>query len=275
MIFKILIMIVKVIGGALIAMSFMLYFFQGKFVYCPGKKIIGTPADIGIKYEEVFIESAGGVKLWGWYVPSTPGGYTVLFCHGNAGNISNRLRTLKIMHELGYNFFIIDYQGYGKSEGTPTEEGTYADVRAAYDYLINEKKCPKDKIIIQARSLGAGIATKIVAEKSPPVYILESTFTSVTDLAKKIYPYLPVDLLTRIKYPTIENLKNITCPIFFTHSPDDEVIPFSHGKKLFESYDGKKTFFQLSGGHNEGIKECEKEYIAALKSFLDEHLKVK
>ncbi|MCK5683165.1 alpha/beta hydrolase [bacterium] len=267
--------IVKLVIGSLILISGMLYFFQGKFVYAPSKKYIGTPADIGIKFEEVFFKSKNDVKICGWYVPAVPGDYTILFCHGNAGNISHRLKTLKIMHDLGYNFLIFDYQGYGKSEGTPTEEGTYSDTRAAYDYLINEKKCSEDKIIFQARSLGGGIATKVVTEKNPPVYILESTFTSVADVARKIYPFLPVDLLTRIKYPTIDNLKSISCPIFFVHSPDDEVIPFSHGKKLYESYNGKKTFFQLKGGHNEGLRISEKEYTAALKTFLDSHLKDK
>ena len=270
---KILLYLVKVLGGAFIIISAMLYFFQGKFVYHPGKKFIGTPDAIGIAFEEVLFQSMSGAKLHGWYVPGKPGKYTVLFCHGNAGNISNRLKTLKIMHDLGYNFFIFDYQGYGKSEGSPSEEGTYQDTRGALNYLKKVKKCSMDQIIFHARSLGGGICSKIAAEEKARIFILESTFTSIKELAKTIYPYLPVEYLTRIHYPTQENLKKLSCPILFMHSPTDEVIPFAHGKKLYETYNGEKSWLQLTGGHNDGIYVSEKEYIAAIQTFLEKNLK--
>jgi len=196
----------------LLALSFaglivLLYLFQARFVYFPQKNVLGKPSDIGLGYEQVELTTSDNIKLDAWYIPAAQAKFTVLFCHGNAGNIGHRLDSLAIFHSLGLNCLIFDYRGYGNSGGRPSETGTYLDARAAWDWLVENKKNPAENIIIFGRSLGGAVAANLAGQSRPAGLVLESCFTSFVDIAKHYYPFLPVRIFARFDYNTIESVK--------------------------------------------------------------------
>ena len=247
-----------------------LFFFQGRMVYYPSKRISSSPSDIGLPFRDVTFSTADGIEISGWMVGEDKARPVVLFCHGNAGNISHRLDTLAIFDRLGLNTFIFDYRGYGRSQGKPTEAGTYRDVEAAWLYLVENEGVPPERIILFGRSLGGAIAAYLAAKKNTKAgaLILESTLTSVPDLGGDKYPFFPVRLLSRFQYNTRGFLKKITLPVLVIHSPQDEIIPFSHGKALFEAANEPRQFMQISGSHNEGFLSPGETYIQGLKKFV-------
>ena len=155
-----------------------MYLQQPSMIFFPNATLGQTPADWGFSYEDVFLETENGVRLHGWYIPSHGSRQTLLFFHGNAGNISHRGASVEIFHRLGLNVFIFDYQGYGKSQGKPDEKGLYKDARAAWSYLTNQRGFDQEDIILFGRSLGGAVAAELAAEIQPGGLILESTFSS-------------------------------------------------------------------------------------------------
>lgn len=247
------------------------YAAQSQFLYfpnLPGRELLSSPASIGLDYQTVQITTADQVVLDGWFVPSVSSRGVILFFHGNAGNISHRLESLRIFNKLGYSTLIIDYRGYGRSQGKPSEEGTYLDAEAAWRYLVNDRRFRERDIVIFGRSLGGAIAARLAGEKHPSGLILESVFTSVPDMAAQIYPWLPVRWLSRFDYNVVEALRNTACPVLIVHSPDDEIIPFSHGRKLFAAAPEPKSFLEIRGDHNQGFMASGQDYIRGLKRFL-------
>jgi fermentation-respiration switch protein FrsA (DUF1100 family) len=200
-------------------------------------------------------------------VPARQERGVILFFHGNAGNISHRLDTLEIFHTLGLSTFIIDYRGYGQSEGRPSEQGTYLDAEAAWRYLVEQRQVPPERMIIFGRSLGGAVAAWLAQAHPPRALILESTFTSLPDMAATYLPFLPVRSLARFDYNTLARLPDIHCPVLVVHSPDDEVVPYSHGRQLFEAASEPKEFLELRGGHNEGFLISD-NYQAGLEAFI-------
>jgi fermentation-respiration switch protein FrsA (DUF1100 family) len=253
-------------------LGLVLYLFQGSMVYLsgmPGRELTATPADIGLTYEDVEIGTPDGERLHGWYVnaPSAPG--VVLFFHGNAGNISHRLESIAIFHRLGLDVLIVDYRGYGQSTGRPSERGTYRDAQAAWDYLVDSRGIAPSNIVIFGRSLGAAVGAWLAARTRPAGVIVESGFTSGADMAKRIYPFYPAALLTRLKYPVIEYLAGLTSPLLVVHSRDDEIIPFEMGRTLYEAAPQPKRLLELRGGHNAGFWISRETYSPGLAAFFD------
>ncbi|MDP3981040.1 MAG: alpha/beta hydrolase [Chlamydiota bacterium] len=242
--------------------------FEKNQIYFPTKDLESTPAEIGLTYEDVELNAADDVRLHGWFVPRQNARYVILIFHGNAGNISHRIPDLKRFYEFGWNVFIIDYRGYGKSEGSPSEEGTYTDAESAWRYLREVKDFQGKDIVIFGRSLGAAVAIDLCTHHQPLALITESTFTSVLDMARKIYPMLPVHLFLTIKYDSLSKIKNVQIPKLFLHSPDDEIIPFQHGQDLFDAAPMPKELFVMQGLHNNGFLITE-GYAQTIKSFLD------
>mgnify|MGYP001037531842 CR=1 FL=1 len=248
-----------------------LYLNQSRYVYFPTHEITGNPSDIGLLYEDVTIKTTDELNLSGWYIPAEKPGAVILFFHGNGGNISNRLDLIKIFYELRLSTFIIDYRGYGRSEGEPTEDGTYLDATAAWDYLVEKRKIAPDEIILFGRSLGGPIAAWLAKDNNPGVLILDSTFTSIKDIGAKLYPYLPIKRFFKFDYSTISYLKRVDCPVLIIHSRDDEYIPFSHAEKLFESANELKQFLEITGGHNIGFMTSKNIYAEGINSFISKY----
>ena len=180
-----------------------LYFSQSRLLYypeLPSRMIDATPAAIGLPFENVQLHAADGTRLYAWFVPASASRGTLLFSHGNAGNIGHRLDSIRQFHSLGLDVLIYDYRGFGESEGKPTEAGTYLDAKAAWDYLLLEREIAPRQIVIFGRSLGAAVAAELASQHPSAGVILESAFTSVPDMAASIYPWLPVRLLYRYQY---------------------------------------------------------------------------
>ncbi len=253
-----------------VAIMALLYAFQSKFIYFPSREVLVTPASIGLDFDDVRLQTEDGVSIAGWYVPAEKNSKVVLFFHGNGGNISHRLDTIELLHRLGLNVLIIDYRGYGQSQGVTDEQGTYLDAEAAWRYLVEKRHIDPERIIILGRSLGGGIASWLAWRHPPKALILEATFTSVTDMAGQQYPFLPTKWLTRNRYDTAARLPEIEVPVFIVHSPSDDVIPFAHGQRLFALANEPKVFLEIEGGHNEGFIFSQ-VYREGLKAFIDEY----
>ena len=249
----------------------LLYLYQHRLIFHPDSELVASPADIGLEYEDLTLVTEDGIKLHAWFVPALETSPVLLFFHGNAGNISHRLESIALFNELNLSVLIIDYRGYGKSEGEPGEFGSYTDAKAAWDYLQQEKNIAAEEIIIFGRSLGGGIASWLASHHSPAAVIIESSFTSIVDMAAAMYPFMPVRWLCRIKYPNTEHMEDITAPILIIHSEHDELIPFHHGEKLFAVAREPKTFVQIGGGHNDGFLLSRTQYVKEIRGFLLQH----
>ena len=260
--------LILILVSVWILLSLLLYFFQPKFVYFPYPDLVATPADAGLAYDDVNLVTSDRLKINGWFVPHKEPRATVLFLHGNGGNISHRLEKLLIFNHLGLAVFIIDYRGYGTSEGTPSEQGTYLDATAAWDYLTKDRGIPEGRIILYGESLGGAVASWLADRHKAGALILESAFTSIGDMGKHYYPYLPVKMLARIKYPTLEHIRNVTCPVLVIHSKTDDIVPYTQGRKLFASALEPKSFLEISGDHNNGFMQSGRTYSNGINEFL-------
>ena len=252
-----------------ILFTLLLYFFQSHYIYQPYKNVTNTPAEINLDYEEVTLNTEDGILLHGWWLPRSDASYTLLFLHGNAGNISHRLPSLEFFHELGVSVFIIDYRGYGKSEGSPGEQGTYDDAEAAWQYLVNKKHIKPEQIIIFGRSLGGAVASWLATKYDAAAVILESTFTSIADMGSHYYPYLPIKLINHIKYDTLDRIKSINIPLLIIHSREDEIVPFRFGESLYAVANDPKHFLEINGDHNYGYQQSHNIYRDGLLKFIN------
>jgi fermentation-respiration switch protein FrsA (DUF1100 family) len=271
---KPIIIIIAAGAGIYLLIVLLAWIFQERLLYLPLKKVATTPADIGLDYESVRFGTADGLTLTGWFVPAaTDNQPTLLFFHGNAGNIGHRLESITVFHRLGLNVFIVDYRGYGQSEGRPTEAGTYRDAEAAWAWLVNQRQIAPERIIIFGRSLGGGVAAYLAQKNRPAALILESTFTSAVDVAAQSYPFLPVGWLMRIQYSTQQRLSTIDCPVLIIHSPNDRVIPYPHGQQLYAAANEPKQFLQINGGHNDGFVVSNQVYETGVAQFINQYVR--
>ena len=174
-------------------------------------------------------------------------------------------------NRIGLSTFIFDYRGYGESAGKPSEQGTYFDAEAAWSYLVLKKLADPKEIIIYGESIGGAVAAWLAQDHHAKALILESTFTSVKDLGAKLYPYLPVRLLARFDYNAVNYIRKVHCPVLIIHSPEDEIVPFSQGRLLFESANEPKEFLEIRGSHNEGFLESAKCYTDGLDAFISKY----
>jgi len=252
----------------------LVFWGQSRLIYFPGigREIVATPDQIGLAYESIEISTTDHQTLHSWFVPAAESKGTVLFFHGNAGNISHRLDYLSMFHRLGYNTLIFDYRGYGQSSGKPSESGTYLDAMAAWRYLTEVKEIVPSSIILFGESLGGAVAAWLAAREKPGMLVLASVFTSVPDLATQIYPFLPIRQIARFEYNTFENLRSVSCPVFVAHSPQDEIVPFVHGQDLFQIAPEPKKFLTLQGGHNNGFIFMRKEWKMTLGAFMSKNV---
>lgn len=262
---------IGLVAGYLLLIAYV-YARQGSMLYFPAKEIEATPRDIGLDYLDITLRTKDGLDISAWLIPADNARGFVLFCHGNAGNISHRLDSIRIFHGLGLGVLIFDYRGYGGSQGSPDEEGTYVDAEAAWDYLANILHVRPEKIVLFGRSLGSAVAAEVALRRQAGALIMESGFSSVPDLGKKFFPHLPVGLISRYRYDSIGKVGRIKMPKLFIHSPGDEIVPYEQGARLFEEAGEPKEFLRISGGHNDGFMLSGKEYAEGLKTFLSRYL---
>ncbi|MEW6040647.1 MAG: alpha/beta hydrolase [Elusimicrobiota bacterium] len=257
---------------------FFLRVLEQNAIFYPYKKIELTPRDLGMNYEDVYIKTDDNVKLNGWFIPvkdkaKRKTAITILYLHGNAGNISHRVEIAKVFNEYDYNFFIVDYRGFGKSNGIPSEKGTYRDALAAYNYLITREDINPEKIVLYGQSLGGAIAIDLATKVKIAAIITEASLSSTIAVAKNVYPFLPLGLMMTQKFDALSKVDKITAPKLFIHSMDDEIVSFSQGEELFKKAKEPKEFMLARGGHNSSFFIYTDEYIKRIKIFLKNHLR--
>jgi fermentation-respiration switch protein FrsA (DUF1100 family) len=244
---------------------------EHRFIFFPTRELIGSPRDAGLDYSDVYLTTEDGVRLHGWWVPAQPERAVLVFFHGNGGNISDRVESIRQFHDLDLSVFIVDYRGYGRSEGTPSEAGTYLDAEAAWAYVRSELGVAADRIVLFGRSLGAAVAIELATRHTPKAIIVESAFSSIPAMAAATMP-LPVGPFLRTRYDNLAKIGLMPCPVLVVHSRDDEIIPFRQGEALFDAAPEPKAFVELRHGHNEGFILSGERYTGGLQVFLTEHV---
>ncbi len=262
-----LVLVFAVAYGLLVV---VMYLMQARMLYLadvPGRTLAMTPANAGLDYEDIYIETTDQVTLHGWFIPG-PSSRVLLFFHGNAGNISHRLDSIRLFHDLGLSVLIIDYRGYGQSNGRTSEKGMYRDADAAWRYLTEERGFRPGDVVIFGRSLGASVASHLASRHSPAALIVESSFTSVPEIAQELYPWLPARWLSHLRHATRDYVRNVRSPVLVVHSRDDEIIPFHHGEAIFASANEPKTLLTIRGTHNDAFLRDQRRYTEGLQKFL-------
>ncbi len=269
---RILISVTTSVGLVYLGLLLLVYLSQAHFIFFPTTDLLTTPAAYQWDYEDIKL-SVNGESTHGWFIPASKTARgTILFSHGNAGNIGGRLETIHIFRELGFNTLIYDYGGYGKSTGSPSEDRCYADIRAMWDELTKSRNIPPSQIILFGRSLGGGATSQLATEVTPAAVVLESTFTSIADMAQDQFPLFPTRLLVKHRFDTLEKVPHIDVPILHIHSPDDTLIPYTHGQQLFRASTEPKQFLEIRGDHNEGFWLSADAYTEGLDDFFTQHL---
>jgi fermentation-respiration switch protein FrsA (DUF1100 family) len=265
---------VKTIAAFFVILSLVLFegcYVEEKFIFFPSAEILETPRHYGLAFDDVYFKTEDGVTLNGWFVAYPGASTTLIWFHGNGGNIGHRSQHLKLLHDkLKVHIFIFDYRGYGRSDGTPSEDGTYKDGVAALAHLRSRKEVEPTRIVFFGQSLGAAVATEIAARESCLALILEAPFTSIRDMARVAFPLLPIGSLLRTKYDTAEKIKNVHAPILVLHGDRDDIVPFEQGQKVFAAAPQTKEFYTIPGSrHNDTYIAGGEAYFQALKNFIE------
>lgn len=242
--------------------------FQRPMIFPATRPLDRHPGHFGWAYEDVLLPVAGETTH-GWYVPLENARGTALFSHGNAGNIADRLESISLLRSMGFSVLAYDYGGYGRSTGSASEQRCYADIQAMWDYLIQERGIDPEKMLIFGRSLGGGATADLATRVHPAAVILESTFLSIPDVVRDIFPFLPIGWCIRHRFMNKDKVSRINAPLLIIHSPDDRVIPYRHGKALFELAAEPKQFLEIRGDHNEGFVLSMDTYREGWENFLE------
>ena len=247
------------------------------FIYYPERGFIITPESLGLAYEDVWLEAEDGVKLHGWLLPgadsesvgdSAADAPVVLFLHGNAGNVSYFLEKAAGLVRRGLTVFMPDYRGYGRSGGSPSEQGLFRDARAAYDWLLSRSGGNPERLVVWGYSLGGAAAVDLAAGRPARALILESTFTSVPDLAATLMPFV-LRFLAPSVYLSESKLNRFHLPLLVVHGDADELVPVEMGRRLYEVYTGPKRIFIVPGaGHTDVELVGGSEYYQVLDDFI-------
>lgn len=252
-------------------------FIEKRLIFHPDRSNDSTTPDVyGIEYDDVTFRTEDGLNLNGWFVPGKKSSpdvdlHTLLWFHGNAGNINRRLDNIKMIYDrVPVNVFIIDYRQYGKSEGKVSEQGTYIDARAALAYLHSRKEINQEKIIFFGRSLGSAVAVELALKEKCCALILETPFTSIEEMGKMLYPFLPVSLLLKTRYDSLSKIGDIKVPILVMHGDQDKLVPIEHGRELYEAANEPKEFYTIPGaGHNDTHIVGGEEYFDVIRKFVN------
>ena len=262
-------LIFRLLRAVVIALAVFFVFLiwrEPKLIYYPDRTPFATPAGV----TDLSLTASDGVQIHGWFIPTPGARVTVLLLHGNAGNISHRLEKISILREAGAAVGIIDYRGYGRSAGTPTEAGTYQDARAAYDYLTNTLHLAPPNIVVYGESLGSAVAVELATRVPVGGVIIEEAFTSMPDVAQKLFPMLPVRWAVRNRYDTIHKMDRLRTPLLIFHSRQDEFFPFQSAERLLAAAPEPKRLVELHGGHNDAFWQSQAVYRQALQQFFSE-----
>ena len=253
---------------ALLLAGFWMLFNEDRYIFFPDRQIAITPAQLGLAYQELQLRTDDGIRLQAWWIPAPHAVATLLHFHGNAGNIGHRLPLYREWQRLGLNVLAVEYRGYGNSEGTPSEPGLYRDAEAAWRYLTGVRHIPPDRIIIAGRSLGAAVACHLARGKEPAGVALETPFTSIPDMARYHYPWLPVWPLIRNRFAAVDMVRDVRAPLLVIGATDDGIAPPTMTEQVFGAASQPKQWVELRGGHNDFDEQSHAEWQAAWRQWL-------
>jgi pimeloyl-ACP methyl ester carboxylesterase len=263
--------VVRITLGVLIGATLFLVFSEKRLIYYPAAEVDVTPKALGLPFEEVSIDVEPGVTIHGWFIKAAkePSVATVLFSHGNAGNIADRLDRVLRWRGVGADFLLYDYRGYGKSTGSPDEEGTYRDGRAAYDYLVSDRHVDPAHLILMGESLGCAISIQLAIERKAAGLAIEAPFASIAHMANAIYPFLPLGSFIRTRYENVKKIPQLKMPLFVVQGTRDEVIPLAQGRMVFDAAPEPKQYLAIEGAHHNDVYVVGGEgYRRALADFI-------
>jgi hypothetical protein len=249
---------------------------ERSLVYFPGAREVNDPPRLfALRHQPVDFLSTDSIRLHAWIIPAAradSSGYWLLINHGNYGNIGfgERPEFYAAARDVGLNLFAYDYRGFGRSEGRPRERDLYRDAEGAYRYLVDSLRVPPARIVIFGHSLGTGVATELATRVPAAALVLEAAYTSVPDIGQEAYPWLPVRLLAGERFETIERIGKVTVPVLMIHSPEDDVVPYSHGQRVFEAAGEPKRFVTVRGGHAGAFREDREKYFGAIAEMVNE-----
>ena len=242
---------------------------ENSIVFHPDRQLDDSPAHWGLFYKDIQFLTPDGLRLHGWFFPLSEESPVLIFCHGNAGNMSHRIENVKFLVNKGISVFLFSYRGYGKSSGRPSEKGLYIDGIAAYDYLAKVEKISPGRIAIFGRSLGGSVAIEVALQRKATCLIIESTFTSIKDMAKTIPLFFIFSPFLPLHYNNISKIADVSVPKLILHGEDDNIVPFSMGKALFEKALEPKLFLPIRGaGHNDTYVVGGENYLDAIVNFI-------
>ncbi len=259
---------VLIILGLLVLFALFLRWREPSMIYYPARGLDDSPDRHGWEYEDVWLTTADGVRIHGWWLPRSSNAATILFLHGNAGNISHRFEKLAFFRELGAAVFILDYRGYGRSDGVPSEAGTYHDAQAAYSFLLNTEHRTPSNLVLYGESLGSAVAVELATRVPVGGVILEEPFTSIADVGQAMFPFLPIRWLVRNKYDSLGKIDRLNAPLLIFHSRQDEYFPIRHAERLLAAARDPKQLIELHGSHNDAFLLSADRYRQGLLEFL-------
>lgn len=263
--------VVRITLGVVIGATLFLVFSEKRLIYYPSAEVPVTPKALGLPFEDVSIEVEPGVKIHGWFIRAAkqPAPVAVLFSHGNAGNIADRLDRVLSWRGIGADFLLYDYRGYGRSTGSPDEEGTYRDGRAAYDHLVKVRGIDPARLVLMGESLGCAISIQLAIERKAAGLVLEAPFASIAHMANAIYPFLPLGSFIRTRYENVRKIPQLKMPLFVVQGTRDEVIPVAQGKMVFAAAPEPKQYLAIEGAHHNDVYVVGGEaYRKALSDFI-------
>ncbi len=245
--------IITIAGGYLLILILM-YLFQNSLLFMPSKEILQTPASAGLEAEDTWIQTEDGVTLHGWYFPNESAELVVILSHGNAGNISGRIAIAESLLKSNASVLIYDYRGYGQSEGSPSETGLNKDIDAVVSYLKEERGYSEWDMVMYGRSLGGAVAAYAASKYDVRGLVLDSAFLNLRAMIRDVYPFVPSSL-AKYRFPTDEYVESLDpeMPVVVMHSPDDRIVKFEQGRKLYDLIEDPKLFIELRGGHNDNF----------------------
>jgi len=245
--------------------------FEDRFIFHPSAEIIQTPRQVGLNFQDLYFTTADGVRLHGWFIPHREARATLVWFHGNAGNISHRVENIKLLHDkVKIDIFIFDYRGYGRSAGSVSEEGTYRDGAAALDLVRQQLGIDANNLLIFGRSLGAAVAAEMALRFPCRGLILEAPFTSIRDMAKTVFPVLPIGALLQTRFDVLDKVARVKVPLLVLHGDRDDLVPYEQGKKVFAAARAPKEFYTIHGAsHNDTYRVGGDAYFDRLRGFVE------
>ncbi|MBI5364590.1 MAG: alpha/beta fold hydrolase [Planctomycetes bacterium] len=272
---RIVLTLLGIVVGLYVAACVALWIAQEKIVFAGGPPPTTEPKDHGLPGKALFLKTDDDVRLYAWLVEAERPRGAVLLLHGNAGNVENRVEHARAFREMGFSTLILDWRGYGASNGRSTEDGTYRDAEAGYEYLVRALQFEPARIAVFGESLGGGPAVELALRKPFGALILQSTFTSIPDLGVRFYGWLPVRLLARVEYANLAKMPRVPLPVLILHSKDDQIVPYAQAEALLAAALPPKSLVTLSGKHDEAQFFQRPEWKTAVGAMLDNMLRGK